>query len=333
AEATGQVDSLAQAELSKRAFLTSFLNGRFRAEIAEFNYGKIEGEDFVGDLVFTPSRLRIDGQTDAMDGHFILDADLYFRERPFLIARLTTDQISAYEFFAQSENFGQDVLVADNLEGKLDSRLYIEARFDEQNNLLLDELKVLGGIGIRDGRLRNFKLLEDFSTFVNIRDLRDIRFSNLENYFEIKNSKLYLPVMFIQSNALNLTISGEHTFDQQIAYYLKVNAGQVMIDRLRRHDRQLRPKPARRDGFFNLYYAILGDIENFNVVSDKKRVQRNFEESDRRRRDIHYALERAFGTVIELVDEPLDWRDIPEYEEDPDSDEPEFLDMEIEGGR
>ena len=175
-------------------------------------------------------------------------------------------------------------------------------------------------------------MLEDFSTFVNIRDLQEIRFTNLQNFFEVRNEKLFLPVMFIQSNALNMTISGEHSFEQDIAYYVKVNAGQVMADRFRRHNPKLRPKPARRKGFFNLYYAILGNLDDYNFVSDKRRVKNDFEESEVRKRDIHFELEHRFGTIIELVDEPLDWRDIPEYEEDPNTDEPEFLDMEIEGG-
>lgn len=333
AEATGQADSLAQAEVEKRAFFTSFLNGTFSATIDEFNYGEISGENFQGDLIFTPGELQIKGKTEAMDGSFQLDGDLLFANRPKLSAKLTANNISAYEFFRQAENFGQEVLVADNLEGDLDARIFIEAEFDEEGTFQEDKLHVLGGLGINDGVLKDFAMLEDFSAFVDIRDLREIRFRNLENFFEVRNRKLHLPVMFIQSNALNLTISGEHTFDQDIAYYLKVNAGQIMADRFRQHDANLKPKPARRNGFFNLYYAILGDLDNYNFNSDKRRVKRDFEESERRRRDIHYALEQAFGTVIELVDEPLDWRDIPEYEEDPDSDEPEFLDMEIEGGR
>ena len=44
-------------------------------------------------------------------------------------------------------------------------------------------------------------------------------------------------------------------------------------------------------------------------------------------------LEMAFNTVIEMVDEPLDWRDIPEYGGDEAVDEePIFLDWE-EGGK
>jgi hypothetical protein len=332
AQAAGKADSLAVAEVEKREFITQFLEGTFQADIQAFNYGLIEGEAFKGALSFSDGTMTIKGSTKTMEGEMILDGEMKFNATPTLFAKLSCNQVSAYEFFRQAENFGQEVLVADNIEGKLDARLYMEVFFDEECNFLLDKLKVLGGIGLKDGRLRGFKMLEDFSTFVNIRDLQEIRFTNLENFFEIRNSKLYLPVMFIQSNALNMTISGEHTFEQDISYYIKVNAGQVMSDRFRRHNPKLRPKPARKNGFFNLYYAILGDIDNFNFVSDKRRVLNDFEESDRRKRDIHYQLERKFGTVIELVQEPLDWRDIPEYEEDPNSKEPEFLDMEIDGG-
>jgi hypothetical protein len=146
---------------------------------------------------------------------------MVFNEEPTLNAKLTCNQIDAHEFFRQADNFGQDVLVADNLEGRLDAHLYIQAFFDQEGNFLEDKLHVLGGVGIKEGQLKDFAMLEDFSTFVDIRDLRDL----------------------------------------------------------------------------------------------------------------HYELERLFGTVIELVEEPQDWRDIPEHQEDPNSKEPEFLDMEIGGGR
>lgn len=332
AEAMGSTDSLAQAEVEKRAFFTQFLDGTFAADIQQFNYGEISGEDFKGNLQFEEGIMRIDGETQAMNGEFVLEGEMNFNDAPSLTAKLTGNAIDIHEFFRQSENFGQEFLVADNLSGEVDTRIYLECFFDEQGNFLEDKLRVLAGLGIKDGVLQDFAMLEDFSSFVNIRDLREIRFTNLQNFFEIRNRKLYLPVMFIQSNALNMTISGEHSFDQDIAYYVKVNAGQVMSDRFRRHNPNLRPKPARRNGFFNLYYAILGNLDNYQFNSDKRRVRNDFQESEQRKRDIHFELERRFGTIIELVDEPLDWRDIPQHEENPDSDDPEFLDMEIEGG-
>ena len=79
-------------------------------------------------------------------------------------------------------------------------------------------------IDITDGQLKGLKTLEDFATYVHLNDLRDIRFNKLRNYMKIENGKVHLPVMFIQSSALNLSISGEHSFDQEILYYMKLNA-------------------------------------------------------------------------------------------------------------
>jgi hypothetical protein len=138
--------------------------------------------------------------------------------------------------------------------------------------------------------------------------------------------------MFIQSNALNLTISGMHDFDQDIAYSVKVNAGQVLANKFKRHDPDLKPKKARRNGFFNLYYRIIGNIDDYEMESAKKVVKADFDRSEQRKRAIQRELETAFNTVIEMVEEPTDWRDIPEYGGDEAADEePIFLDWE-EGG-
>ncbi len=331
AEVAGQADSLAQAEVEERAFRTQFLNGTFQANIQEFNYGEIEGREFTGTFTFDNNDLKVEGQTQAMGGEFILEGNMAFTNEPELKARLTCNRVDINEFFRQAENFGQDVLVADNLDGALDARILILAYWDEAGNFDEDKLRVLAGIGLHEGELKDFEMLNSFSTYVNIRDLRQIRFTNLENFLEIRNRRLYIPAMFIQSNALNLTISGEHSFDHEVAYYFKVNAGQVLANRFKQHDSNLDPKPARRTGFFNLYYAMLGTIDDYNISSQKRRVKSDFERSELRKRDIRDELEREFRTVIELVEEPVDWRDIPEYEQDwGDDDEPEFLD-EIEG--
>ena len=196
----------------------------------------------------------------------------------------------------------------------------------------MDKLRVLAGIGISDGTLKDFEMLESFSDFVHVRDLREIQFVNIQNFLEIRNERLYLPVMFIRSNALNLTISGEHSFENEIAYCFKVNAGQVIADRFRKHNPSLIPKPARQSGFFNLYYSMLGTLDDYNIAADKKRVQDDFKHSDFRKREVQRALEKEFG-IVELIQEPESWKDIPEYDHGVyESGEEEYLDFEV-GGR
>lgn len=323
------VDSLTEKRIQSRERITKFLKGTFDARIDEFNYDQIEGQNFTGLLDFRNNQLSISGRTQAMEGIFDVNGELYFQELPFLEARLSCTDIDIHEFFEQSENFGQEVLRAEHVNGRLDAKIAIYVFWDAQGNMLWDKLKVLAGIGVKDGQLQDFEMLKSFSSYVDVRDLEDIRFTNLENFLEIRNQRIIIPVMFIQSNALNLTISGEHEFDQDIAYSIKVNAGQVLANKFKKHDPDLKPKKARRNGFFNLYYRIVGNIDDYEMESAKKVVKTDFDQSEKRKRAIQRELETAFNTVIEMVDEPLDWRDIPEYGgDDAEDEEPIFLDWE-----
>jgi hypothetical protein len=316
------VDSLHTEQIGQRERLTNLLKGTFNADVKGFNYELIEGRDFVGKLDFDRGTMNIKGRVSAMDGSFELDGNADFERRPKLKARLTAIDINASEFFRQSENFGQEVLQDKHLKGRLDAQMLIEAFWDEQGQFLYDELHVLASLSIKDGELLGLEMLESFSSFVNIRDLRHIRFVGLQNYLEVRNQRVYLPAMFIRSNALNLTLSGEHSFDNDIEYYLKVNAGQVLADRFRRHDASLRPKAARRRGWFNLHYRIAGNLDDYRIESSKRQVRADFERSEMRRREIQRALEREFGTLKQRIEEPAEWQDV-------DGNPVEFLDFDM----
>lgn len=320
-----EADSLQSRQIEARERITNFLKGTFNARVDAFNYGKVEGRDFNGQLDFDNNELLIRGSTYAMEGLVRLEGRLFFERQPRLEAQLICENIDVGEFFRQTNNFGQEVLQSQHVSGTLNTKMTIDAFWDQQGNFLNDKLRVLAGIGINEGELKDFKLLESFSTFVKVKDLKHIRFVNLQNFLEVRNRILYLPVMFIQSNALNLTVSGEHNFDNQFRYNVKVNAGQVLINRFRSYDPALQPKPARRSGFFNLHYLIEGDMEDYDFKKAKRAVKADFERSRQRKESIQIALRNAFGSM-DLVDEPEEWLDIDSPEEETD-----YLDFELEG--
>jgi len=302
-------EELAKKSVTRRAQITDLLNGQFDAQVKEWNYGEIEGENFRGQLVFKPQELNIRGETEAMKGNFQIDGEMYFVESPRLQSRVTANNVDINEFFRQSENFGQEVLTDDNLRGRLDSKMSIKAYFNPAGELDYDKLTILAGIEINDGELREFKMLENFAAALKAKDLARVRFSNLENFLEISRSTIYFPAMFIQSSAMNLTVSGSHTFSQVMDYNLKVNAGQVLANKIAKHDRDLELLPARRNGFFNLYYTITGNLENFNYRRDKRKVKAKFTQSEERRRRIQRNLARDFAEAIPPIEEPGDWGD------------------------
>lgn len=319
------VDSIKTANIQKRELATHLFKGTFNAVINDFNYHQIEGKNFIGKFEFNNGELAILGNTDAMGGKFDLDGKVFFEDEPYLKAKLACRSIDVKEFFRQSENFGQDVLTSKHVEGTLEAKILINAYWDQGGNFLQDKLRVLTGFGITDGELSDFEMLEQFATFVKIKDLRRIKFTNLENFLEIRKQRLYIPAMFIRSNALNLTVNGEHSFENEIKYNLKINAGQVLANRFKKYDKDLRPVKAGKKGFFNLHYRILGTIDQYNFKSAKKQVKSDFELSEHRKREVKEALEKEFGPIY-LVQEPEDWRDIPEYDNNYEEDETEYLD-------
>lgn len=302
------VDSLQTEQIQKRQQFTQFLKGTFDATIQHYNYNLIDGNDFRGTLEFDNNELNIKGDTKAMNGTFNLDGKMYFENAPRLNAKLVCNNLNATEFFRQTENFGQDILTNNNVSGNLDSKIAILAYWDTTGNFQYDKLRVLADMHIRDGALKDFKMLESFSTYVKVQDLRDIRFAELENYLEIANGKIYIPAMFIQSNAMNMTISGEHSFDNNMDYSLKINAGQVLANRLKSFDSNMKPQKAQKNGWFNLYFNIAGTVDEYTVKMAKSEVQQDFLFSNRRKDIVKKALEREFGSVRD-IEEPNEVKD------------------------
>ena len=307
-------------QIQRRSRVTDFLKGTFQANIKEYNYNEIKGEDFSGSLSFNSQDLAIKGNTRAMDGRWNLDGTAHITARPYLNAKLIAEAIDVKEFFRQAENFGQNVVKSSHLKGKLDAKLAIDAFWDENGIFQEDKLHVLSDMRITNGQLIGLELLYDFSDYIRMEDLRHIAIQDLRNWLEVKNKKIYLPAMFIQSNALNLTVSGTHSFDNIIDYNFRVNAGQAIINKLKKFDGRDNAIPAKRKGWFNLYYRLYGTVDDYQIKSDKKGVKYRIGRSEIRKRHIQEDLINVFGAHIDLADSPGS-RIIPEYEDAAEEDE------------
>ncbi|HZV42962.1 MAG TPA: hypothetical protein VFF90_00705, partial [Saprospiraceae bacterium] len=120
------------------------------------------------------------------------------------------------------------------------------------------------------------------------------------------------PVMFIQSSAMNLSISGVHTFDQKISYFLKLNAGQTMANKLRKTDFKKDLKDARKSGWINMYFVLEGSTEDVRYQQYRTAVLAGFEQSSQLKESLRKELVDRFGYDVYWV-EPNEWEDIPEY--------------------
>ncbi len=319
-----RADSLAARGGSSQTGLFGMLDGSFEAQIGAFNYGKIKAQNFNGQLEFFAGNVKVKGDVQAMDGRFKLNGTYFHLAEPYFKGQITCTGVDVKEFFRQNENFGQNILQDRHLSGKMNAYLSLIVPFDAQGHLNQKKLYVLAAVGIEEGELKKFEMLESFATFVKIEDLRRIRFQNLYNYFEIRNRTIFIPAMFIQSNAMNMTIAGQYDFDYNYTFYIKVNAAQTLANRFKKHDPNLSPIPAKQKGWFNLYYKVEGDINDYRYKAAKKEVKQALAQSEYLKQLLKARLQDEFGN-IQLVSEPEAWQDQTEEEEYAPEEEDEYL--------
>lgn len=269
-------DSLHVVQNENRAFLTQFLQGNFTAEVGELKYGKVIAKNFKGKVAFENNTLKLLGFTlDAMKGRMDLNAKVVFEKEPYLLAFLECNKVDIQEFFAQTDNFGQTTFTDKNIRGELNSLIKINAFWDAKGNFLDNELVVIADVSLRQGEIINLEMLESFSKLIKLDDLRHIRFTELRNQFKIENRQFHMPAMFIQSNALNLTIAATHSFDQDIDYKFKINAGQVLAQKFKKYNPEGDPLPAKEKGLFNIYARYHGNLNSTpNFKMGKKNVKK-----------------------------------------------------------
>lgn len=288
--------------------------GQLKIEVDHLKWNLAAFSDLQGKISAAENTLEYDLQSSLCEGHIKTNGTVtQMDNRPVAIGTWVVSGIEMKMLLESFSNFDQTFITSQNLSGKTD--IWAESRipFDGEGNMITDKTTVKAAIYIHNGRLLDMKTLEDFSDFIHLEDLRDIRFNELRNYMKIENGSVFLPVMFIQSNALNLSISGTHSFNQDILYHVKLNAGQVAGSKLKKQDARKSYKPARKSGWINMYYVLFNKATDVQYRQDRDEVIRGFEESSAQKETLRNYLVDKFGYDVYWI-EPNEWEDIPEYQ-------------------
>ena len=203
-----------------------FTDMRFKADIAHFIYHRIDLQNIKADLRTTPDHyLYVDTLSmNAAGGNINLSG--YFNgsdpEHIYMKPDLQLTNVDLDKLLFKFENFGQDHLVSENLQGKLTSnisgtiRVYPDLVPDLDQSTLEMDVKVL------DGKLKNYDPMLALSDYMGDKNLQNIRFDTLQNRLAIDRGKINIPAMTIESSLGHMELSGTHDSNQNIDYYLRI---------------------------------------------------------------------------------------------------------------
>jgi len=294
--------SVNESDTTYRLHLSEMIDFRLKADVEKlafrkFNASKVKGTLSMREQMFYASDISL----ESMKGTILASGYINGKKADDLIMACETRiiDVDVYDLFYQLGNFGQQSIVYDNLRG----RITADARFLSHWSPFLDidwnRLEVTADIKVENGELINYKPMLALSRFIRVGDLNQVKFSTLENQITIKNQTLFIPNMEIKSNAININLSGEHTFENKIDYRLQV----LLSDLLARRNRESRnPQEQYGDiiddglGRTTLFLRVTGDIDNPVFRYDTRAVRDKLRDDlQQEGQNLRQAIRTEFG--------------------------------------
>ncbi|MDR6968698.1 hypothetical protein J2X31_002724 [Flavobacterium arsenatis] len=135
---------------------------------------------------------------------------------------LKIQKVNLDEVLFKFDNFGQDKLVSENLHGIFTGRIKGKILMHTDLTPIINQSDLTIDVSIENGRLENFGPMDALSDFFKDKNLSKVMFDKLENRLEVKNGKMILPNMLINSSLGFIELSGNHDVDMNMEYYIRV---------------------------------------------------------------------------------------------------------------
>jgi len=188
-----------------------------------------------GKLQYKPRTLNFKNlKLNSLDG--LISGDGFFSQNAdktsILRGTFTLKDINVKSTFFVFNNFGQNFIKDENLEGILSGSIAILIPMDQMFRSSARTLTAEGKFILEKGELVNFEPVKELSEFIDISELENIRFEELANDFFIRNNSLNIPQMDVRSSAADLSINGRHGFDNHYEYHVKILLSEILSKKI-----------------------------------------------------------------------------------------------------
>ncbi len=226
-------------EEAYRLKLPKRLHLKLNTNIDQLNFKRFHAESIQGTARMTGQQIHADRLIfNTMDGQVMMTGIIDARAQTNILmhteARL--EDVDINQLFYQTGNFGQTTILDDNIYGSVTADMFFSAVWSEHLHIDWESMETIAKLRIDNGRLLNFAPMIALGRFIRTDELDDVSFSTIENHIQIKNRNIMIPMMEVSSNVLNMQLQGEHSFENEIDYRLRV----LLSDLLSRQHRERR---------------------------------------------------------------------------------------------
>ncbi|MFN7012710.1 MAG: AsmA-like C-terminal region-containing protein [Bacteroidia bacterium] len=267
---TSSGDTTFSLKFSERANL--YLN----VNIDKLNFRKFNAESISGKVVLKDNKLFIENVTmNTMQGNATVNGlfDAADENEYLITIEGDVNKINIQDLFIQCENFGQELLQAKHLKGTATSHIQFIAATDKELQLKPAKVYTNADLTIENGELIKFEPVYNLSRFINLSELEHIKFGLLQTQIVVKERVINIAKTSIASSALNLEMSGKHTFDNIIDYGFKVMLNELLSQKAKKakkeNEEYLEDDDEGGKRRMALFISMKGTVDNPKFSYDK----------------------------------------------------------------
>lgn len=287
------------------------LTGSVSGRIEKFSYEKFNADAVHGNILFMGNNIYFnDFGMNAEQGSVQVNGklDITNAKRNRLELTATLNHLDITQLFYEMNNFSQSTLTDKNLKGIITSQVALQATWMERK-FDNSKLYAVADVTVENGELNNFEPMMALAKFVKISELKNIRFSKMQNQVEIKNQKIYIPGMQIFSTALNVQLSGNHSFDNMIDYKVQLNLLKLLTSKFEKTNTDPDAIEKTTEGFLNLYLSMTGPASNPVIKYDTKAVKAKIAaDLKNEKNELKGVLKKEFDQQEQTSQEIKDWK-------------------------
>jgi len=193
-------------------------------DIKQLRFRRFTPRAITGQLQVAQQQVDIDNfRFREAGGQFLVSGTL--NAQPALMPTTCTyslERVQVDSLFYVLEDFNQTTLRHTQLQGRLTTDG--NASFLLNRGLEIQPASVVAAAKVKivDGVLLYFEPAQALGRFIDKEELKQLRFSAIENTITIEGQTVTIPEMDIRSNLLRCYVSGTHTFAQDLDYHLRI---------------------------------------------------------------------------------------------------------------
>lgn len=203
-------------------------------------------------------------------------------------------QMDVSALFADNNNFRQQIITAQNINGTLNADIQMRFATNEQG-IDMQSLRLASNVELHNGRLRGMDKIKQLNKWLNLSEVKSIDFNTLTNTIVIDTGWVHIPVMDITSNVLGIKLDGQHSFRGPFHYHVRLNVAQLLANRFLNKSGAGDFERQRDNGLF-LNLLISGDGNGYQIKRDKARSKQQMKnEVSKERALLKNIMREEFG--------------------------------------